>query len=62
MGVEIERKWLVKELPQDISRYPNKKYIQAYLCTSPVVRVRKEGNRYEGKRDRRTIRRPNIGD
>ena len=28
-----------------------------------VVREKqKEGNRYEGKRDRRTIRRPNIGD
>lgn len=46
MGVEIERKWLVKELPEDISRYPNEKYIQGYLCTSPVVRVRKEGDRY----------------
>ncbi len=46
MGFEIERKWLVRELPEDIESFPHKEYIQGYLCTEPTVRVRREGDEY----------------
>ena len=46
--MEIERKFLVQKqnVPADIERYPHKHYIQGYLCTSPVLRVRQEGGAY----------------
>lgn len=43
---EIERKFTVKELPGDLERYPRRSLEQGYLCTDPVVRVRREDNRY----------------
>ena len=46
MGFEIERKWLVRELPDDIESFPHKEYVQGYLCTEPTVRVRREGDEY----------------
>ena len=46
MGFEIERKWLVRELPGDIGSFPHKEYVQGYLCTEPTVRVRREGDEY----------------
>ena len=45
--MEIERKFLIKELPNDLSEYPVHELEQGYLCTSPVVRVRKDNDRYE---------------
>ena len=39
--MEIERKYLLKELP-DVENYEYHKIEQAYLCTNPVVRVRRE--------------------
>ena len=44
--LEIERKFLVKNLPENLDCYPHKEFEQGYLCTSPVVRVRREGNEY----------------
>lgn len=44
--MEIERKYLVRELPENLEQYPHKELEQAYLCTDPVVRVRKEGEDY----------------
>ncbi|MGI6106451.1 MAG: CYTH domain-containing protein [Lachnospiraceae bacterium] len=44
--MEIERKFLVKKLPENLDQYPHDRFEQGYLCTSPVVRVRKEGARY----------------
>lgn len=44
--MEIERKFLIKELPVNIERYSHKEFEQAYLCTEPVVRVRREGEEY----------------
>ncbi len=44
--MEIERKFLIKELPKNISAYPHESYKQGYLCTEPVVRVRCEGDKY----------------
>ena len=52
MGMEIERKWLVKTIPDTISedmkagRIRHTGIIQGYLCTDPVVRVRKNGDKY----------------
>lgn len=46
MGVEIERKFLVKSLPDNLEQYPCCTMIQGYLNTSPVVRVRKEDDMY----------------
>ena len=40
--MEIERKYLIKKLPEDLAQYPHMEMEQAYLCTEPVVRVRKE--------------------
>ncbi len=40
--MEIERKFTVKTLPADLNRYPVKHLEQAYLNTSPVIRIRRE--------------------
>lgn len=46
--MEIERKFLINlsELPFNLEDYPYRRIEQAYLCTSPVVRVRKDNNDY----------------
>ncbi len=44
--MEIERKFTLKKLPDDLESYPCHTIEQAYLCTSPVVRVRKEDDNY----------------
>ena len=46
MGLEIERKYLIKNLPDNLSDYECHPLIQGYLNTSPVVRVRKEDDSY----------------
>jgi len=43
--MEIEKKYLLKELP-NLSDYRHHKIEQAYLCTNPVVRVRREDENY----------------
>lgn len=43
--MEIERKYLIKSLPQ-LDPYKYRDLEQAYLCTKPVVRVRKEEDTY----------------
>lgn len=43
--MEIEKKYLLKELP-DFSGYRFHKIEQAYLCTGPVVRVRREDDTF----------------
>ena len=43
--MEIERKFLLKELP-DLTAFEFHKIEQAYLCTGPVVRVRREDENY----------------
>ncbi len=45
--MEIERKFLIKELPTDLSSYPCRIIEQGYLCTGPVVRIRKDNDNYE---------------
>lgn len=44
--MEIERKFLVKRIPGDVLQYPCKRIEQAYLCTKPVVRVRRYGEEF----------------
>lgn len=40
--MEIERKYLVTSPPPDYRTFPSHMIEQAYLCTDPVVRIRKE--------------------
>lgn len=44
--MEIERKYLVKKLPQDFASYPKQKISQGYLNTQPVVRIRRSNEDY----------------
>ena len=44
--MEIERKYLVSGLPDNIDSYPCRLIEQGYLNTSPVVRVRRDNNDY----------------
>ena len=46
MGKEIERKFLIRELPADLNEYPYHELEQGYLNTAPVVRVRREDETY----------------
>ncbi len=43
--MEIERKYLIKSLP-DLTDYPYKKLTQAYISTKPVIRLRQMGNNF----------------
>ena len=44
--MEIERKFIPLSLPQDLEKYRKKEIAQAYLCTAPVVRIRKSNDDY----------------
>lgn len=44
--MEIERKFTIRQLPDNLEDYPSHHIEQGYLCTSPVVRVRKEDDEY----------------
>lgn len=44
--MEIERKYLVRKLPEQLEQYPYHFIEQAYLCTNPVVRIRKQDDDY----------------
>ena len=44
--MEIERKYLVRELPEALESYPSHCIEQGYLCTSPVVRIRRQDEEY----------------
>jgi len=46
MGVEIERKFLIKGIPDNIEKYDYHEIEQAYLTTNPVIRVRKSDDEY----------------
>lgn len=45
--MEIERKYLIKEIPGNLASFPVRNIEQGYLNTSPVVRIRKDNDRYE---------------
>lgn len=44
--MEIERKYTIKSLPEDLDHYPHHEIEQAYLNTSPVIRIRKQDDAY----------------
>ena len=44
--MEIERKFLVTTPPENYGAFPLHEIEQAYLCTEPVVRIRKEDDNY----------------
>lgn len=45
--MEIERKYLINRLPENLSSYPHRIIEQGYLSTEPVIRIRKDGEKYE---------------
>lgn len=45
--MEIERKFLLNKIPENIDSYPVRHLEQGYLCTGPVVRIRKDNDKYE---------------
>lgn len=51
--MEIERKFTIRQLPENLEQYPVKHLEQAYMNTEPVIRIRKEDDRfymtYKGK-------------
>lgn len=44
--MEIERKFLIKEMPADLDTYDYHIIEQGYLSTEPVVRIRKQDDEY----------------
>lgn len=44
--MEIERKFLIHSLPENLSQYPHVHIIQGYINTAPVIRIRKKDADY----------------
>lgn len=44
--MEIERKFKVRQMPENLRQYPRQRIEQAYLCTEPVVRIRRSNGEY----------------
>ena len=44
--MEIERKYLIHVLPENLEHFPCRLIEQGYLCTDPVVRIRKQDQEY----------------
>lgn len=44
--MEIERKFLIPNLPDDLESYAFQLIEQGYLCTDPVVRIRRQNDDY----------------
>lgn len=44
--MEIERKFLLNEIPNNLEQYLFHEIEQAYLCINPVIRIRKEDDEY----------------
>lgn len=44
--MEIERKFTIKALPDNLNDYRSQKIVQAYLNTDPVIRIRRQDNDY----------------
>ena len=45
--MEIERKYLIKNTPDNLSDFPCRIMEQGYLNTVPVIRIRKDNDNYE---------------
>ena len=46
MGIEIEKKFTVKEIPFELEQYPYHEIEQGYLNVHPAIRVRREDDIY----------------
>lgn len=44
--MEIERKYLIHSLPEHLEQYESRQIEQGYLCTDPVVRIRRSNANY----------------
>ena len=44
--MEIERKFLIKQLPENLESFPFHIIEQAYLCTDPVIRLRQQDDEF----------------
>ena len=44
---EIERKYLIKDIPFSLESFDVRIIEQGYLCTAPVVRIRRDNDKYE---------------
>ncbi len=44
--MEIERKYLIHQLPEQYDSHPFHQIEQCYLCTGPVVRIRRQDDEY----------------
>ncbi len=44
--MEIERKFLIHSIPYNLDDFKCRSITQAYLCTNPVVRIRKDDDNY----------------
>lgn len=44
--MEIEKKYLIEKLPEDLSAYEKWEIEQCYLCTDPAIRIRKKNEDY----------------
>lgn len=45
--MEIERKYLVRNLPENLNNFPCRVIEQGYLNTSPVIRIRRDNEYFE---------------
>lgn len=45
--MEIERKYLIAQLPKNLEVYPYRIIEQGYLNTDPVIRIRRDNEKYE---------------
>lgn len=44
--MEIERKFTIAQMPENLEQYERKQIEQAYLCRNPVVRIRRSNEDY----------------
>ena len=44
--MEIERKFTIRQLPENLVQYECRIIEQGYLCTAPVVRIRRDNDDY----------------
>lgn len=44
--MEIEKKFLLREMPGQLEEYEKKEIEQGYLCVRPVVRIRRSNEKY----------------
>ena len=44
--MEIERKFAVVKMPNDLEKFEREEIEQGYLCIKPTVRIRKSNDEY----------------